>query len=499
MAVTKVAVRAGGLMSECTDRRRDASVSVRIEVEACDRIGFVSQQNAVPPLREITIVNEGEQDLSNLHLDLTCDPEFLSPRSWQVDHLAAGQTLHLLDRDVLIAAGFARELAEAEHGTVRLRLKDAQDRELATTSVPLTMLAVDDWGGADAMPELLPAFVMPNDPAVEKVLRAASQALASTGRPDGLDGYESGDKARVYEMVSAIWSAISGLSLTYTVPPASFETRGQKIRSPSAIYSGRVATCLDTALLFAAAIEQAGLHPLVVLTQGHAFAGAWIEKDQFADLVTEEVAAVRNRLDLGNVVLFETTMVTGANRSRFSEACRESKRQIEAVEPGDLFLAVDVRRARMRRILPLATSTTELEQEDEGLAATLVEAAPELYQGSLETTEIDEAEDTPGDRIEEWQRKLLDLTARNRLLNLPKAGNLDLVCPDPGRIEDMLADGRKIRIQPLPDLGVGGRDVELHRDRSRTDLKIEHATAGLEKDEVFVEQDKAFDPDRVYA
>ena len=473
------------------DATKPHGENFRIEVEACERIGFVSQQNAVPPLREITIVNESDKAATNLSLALTADPAILGERSWSIDAMDPDQRLHLLDRDVQIAAGFARDLAEAECSMVRLELRDAEERLLAEKAIPMTLLAVDDWGGAEAMPELLPAFVMPNDPAVEKVLRAASRALATSGRPDGLDGYNSGDKARVYEIVSAIWSAVSGLDLTYTVPPASFEMRGQKIRSPSAIYSGRVATCLDTALLFAAAIEQAGLHPLVVLTQGHAFAGAWIEKNQFPELVIDEVAAVRNRLDLGNVVLFETTMVTGQNPARFSEATKESKRQLDAIEPGDFFLAVDVRRARMRKILPLATSETRLEEEDEGVSASYVEEAPDLYQGSIETVEIEEGEAKAGGRIEDWQRKLLDLTARNRLLNLPKAGNLSLVCPNPGQLEDILAEGSKIKVHPLPDLGVGGRDVDLHRDRSRTDLKIEHALAGIQKQEVYVELEKA--------
>jgi hypothetical protein len=288
---------------------------LRIEVEACERIGFVSQQNSVPPLREITLVNETDEPASNLTLSLAADPGILGARTWSIDLIEPGQHLHLMDRDVQIAAGFARELAEAERANISLELRDTEDQLFAQKTLPMTLLAVDDWGGADAMPELLPAFVMPNDPAVEKVLRAASHALSTSGRPDGIDGYESGDRARVYEIVSAIWSAVSGLELTYTLPPASFESRGQKIRSPSAIYSGRVATCLDTALLFAAVIEQAGLHPLIVLTEGHAFAGAWIERDQFSELVTDEVAAVRNRLDLGNIVLFETTMVTGNNRA----------------------------------------------------------------------------------------------------------------------------------------------------------------------------------------
>ena len=399
-----------------------AAAPVRIEVEASDRIGFVSQQNAVPPLREITLVNDTARELTGLRLELTADPTFLTPRSWTVDHLAPGQRLHLLDRDVTIAAGFARDLSEAERGTVRLALHDGQGKTLASMQRPITILAVDDWGGADAMPELLPAFVTPNDPAVEKVLRAASQALAAAGRPDALNGYESGDRARVYETVSAIWSAIAGLDLSYALPPASFEARGQKIRSPGSIYDGRVATCLDTALLFAAAIEQAGLHPLVVLTHGHAFAGAWIERDQFAELITDDVAALRNRLDLGTIVLFETTMVTGVNKARFSQACAESKRQLEAIEPGDFFLAVDVRRARMQSITPLATAKAAGVAADEGVTIEGVEAAPERYRGSIDSASDDEvATGAPSDRIEEWQRKLLDLTARNRLLNLPRA------------------------------------------------------------------------------
>ena len=57
-------------------------------------------------------------------------------------------------------------------------------------------------------------------------------------------------------------------------------------------------------------------------------------------------------------------------------------------------------------------------------------------------------------------------------------------------MEDLIAGGKKLTLAPLPDLALGGRDVELHRDRSRTDLKAELAREGLEKKEVFVELDK---------
>jgi len=41
------------------------------------------------------------------------------------------------------------------------------------------------------MVELLPSFIMPNDPAVDRLLKATSEVLRSEGKNDALDGYES--------------------------------------------------------------------------------------------------------------------------------------------------------------------------------------------------------------------------------------------------------------------------------------------------------------------
>ncbi|MER2268168.1 hypothetical protein [Methylobacterium oxalidis] len=48
------------------------------------------------------------------------------------------------------------------------------------------------------MSELLAAFVMPNDPAVDKTLRAASDVLRRAGKKDGIDGYEAKSRTRVW-------------------------------------------------------------------------------------------------------------------------------------------------------------------------------------------------------------------------------------------------------------------------------------------------------------
>ena len=477
--------------SETSTEACNRAVSIRVDVS--EKIGFVSQQNAVPPLRGISVVNERDEPLEGSFLTLEADPGFLSPRRWSIDRIAAGETFHILEQRVDISASYTKGLSESERGIVSLKLHDKNGGLLAKHDAPTELLASDQWGGADVMPELLAAFVMPNDPAVDKVLKAASDALRRAGRPSSIDGYERGDRTRVYEFASAIWTAVAGLKLTYALPPASFERNGQKVRTPGAILEGRLATCLDTALLFAAALEQASLNPLIVLTEGHAIAGCWLQPQEFAQLVTDEIGSVRTRLDLNELLLFETTLVSNYPPTRFSQAVEEGRRLVSELSGEDLFVALDIRRARMRKLLPLATISETPAAEDKDIEAGLaVEPPPNNIPKAFDLSQIDEEEvDPKSDRIVDWQRKLLDLTARNRLLNLPRSNSvLPLICPKPGLLEDLLADGKNVRVKPLPDLEIAGRDVELHRQRSHEDLKAQHAISGLERLEVYAELEK---------
>src|SRR5690606_28588916 len=106
--------------------------------------------------------------------------------------------------------------------------------------------------------------------------KTASEVLARHGQPAGLDGYQSGDPRRAYLLCAALWSAVAGEGITYAAPPSSFEQTGQKTRRPGVVLGDRLATCLDTTLLFAAGIEALGLNPVIVMQQGHCFVGAWI-------------------------------------------------------------------------------------------------------------------------------------------------------------------------------------------------------------------------------
>jgi len=221
---------------------------------------------------------------------------------------------------------------------------------------------------------------------------------------------------------------------------------------------------------------------LIILSKGHALVGVWLQPQEFAQLTTDEAAAVRKRVELQEMLVFETTLVTKSPASNFSEAVAASAKRLADDE---FHMAVDIRRARMRKIKPLgfvSVSSNVSGDVEPSAPAEALEEAPSLPGFDVE---IIKEPETADDRIAQWQRKLLDLTARNRLLHLPeRSKHVPLVCPDPGALEDRLAGGKTIRIAPLPDFEEGGRDAALYEQQNRMELQEQYARDALELNEV---------------
>lgn len=455
-------------------------MNITIEGNFAEKIGLASHQNAVPLIGSIVIVNDSEEEFQNLTLELSPSLPFANPKSWPIDQIRKNSRVHINDRDIDLKEGYLAELSENMLASITLTLSTGE-RILMEKNFPIELLGRNVWGGAGSMPELLAAFCMPNDPAVDSILKGASDVLRRAAKSDAIDGYNTKSRKRVWELASALWTAIANIDIRYAVPPASFEREGQKIRTPSQILASKVATCLDTALLFAAALEQAGLRPFIVMTEGHAFSGVWLQPQEFASIITDDVSVIRKRIELQELIVFETTLVTQPHRPKFSYAVDNATHQLT---DENFILALDVQRARMQRIRPLATTvrSEKAASIEKTLGQETFEEAPNLAE-DLPEYEIQPSASV--DRVEYWQRKLLDLTTRNRLLHVPeKAKVVKLVCPDIGKLEELLANNKLLTIVPLPNLEAGGRDVQLYEQRNQKKLEEEFAHDALTRNQV---------------
>ena len=446
---------------------------VSLECETIRQVNFACTQNDVAVVRRLSVRNHTDVPLDRVRVTMRATPPAIRERSWLVDSIAPGDEHAVSDTSVALDIERLAGLGEAEVGELEFRV-DVDGIEPLIERCQIALLARDQWGGLSDMAQLLAAFVCPNEPAVAKLLKDASRLLRANGHDGSLDGYQSGDPGRAYLLAAAIWSASTALGLSYAEPPASFEAKGQKVRGPARIVDEGLATCLDTTLLMAAAFEACGLNPVVLFSAGHAWVGVWIHKSDFGHVTESDVVAVRKAVQAHELVPVETTLLTRRPAVGFEEAEDEGRRRLAEHREAEFLMAVDIARSRAAQILPQAGHRPERPGEgtptDEVVAAPLPER-PDF--GRLPGEDVDENPQTPQGRIDRWQRKLLDLSLRNRLLNfLSSKQTVPFRCPDAAALEDALAGGTKFRAVSLSDENPIGDRTLSPEDAHRVEEQV---------------------------
>ncbi|GAA1383706.1 DUF3320 domain-containing protein [Pseudonocardia kongjuensis] len=378
------------------------------------------------------------------------------PREIVLD-LEAGVPAILADVRLTLDPEAMLQVEERRPGYVRVRLECA-GRLCAERSAPVLLLAAQQW---QADPpglalEMLAAHVMPNHPAVADLMREASEILErATGRPS-LEGYQSGPE-RVDEIVAAVTRAMQDRRIAYAEPPASWADDGQKVRTPGDVLDGRIGTCLDTAVVLAAALEYAGVHPLLWVVRGHAFVGYWREELSLAAAAESDAAGVANEVDRGMIELVETTLLT---RSPEPATFGQMTRQARAHLSGDLSHVlgiVDVRQARRDRVLPLPARVRDADGAVR--VTTYTPQAPSCARAApVPVADAGEPRrprsGTEPARVTRWKNALLDLSLRNRLINFTERAALNVMLPGggAGALEDLLHQGTAVALRASDEI-----------------------------------------------
>lgn len=345
----------------------------------------------------------------------------------------------------------ARQFADIEEATqTTLRINVVIDGERQTQSHPITLLARNEWY-ARSIPELLAAFVTPNSKALVLIMQRASDLLLEKSGSSSLEGYQSGSE-RATLIAESVYRAVHELGLTYVNPPASFEDTGQKVRRIEEVVEDRMGTCLDLSVLYAAALEQVGLNPVIIRSPGHAFAGFLTQDIQLAELALADRGMIDNVVRSGLLVPVEMTLVTRSTVVPWKEAIRGT----EAHFDGEIYYVLDIAAAH-RRVRPLPRFRTDsvgdvVELVEERPAATPILMSVEEPPAEAATYRESAEKNLPA-RIRAWRHSLLDLSLRNPLLKLPsRAMSLAVAERSLPTFEDMLAAGQRLTLRAQDDI-----------------------------------------------
>jgi len=182
-----------------------------------------------------------------------------------------------------LTSSLMRSVKESINTVISIEVKWKEQIRYRDT-LPIKLLAIDEWVDTPELDAYLPSFVFPRDKAVAKIIDDAQQYLVSLNDDTGagFDGYQGVDMkakdpfATVDMQARAIWSALTiNKPLSYINPPPTFTESSQRLRTPSDVMGGRRGTCIDLALLYAACLEYVGIYPVIFLLTDHAFPGYW--------------------------------------------------------------------------------------------------------------------------------------------------------------------------------------------------------------------------------
>ncbi|MBW1737466.1 MAG: DUF3320 domain-containing protein [Deltaproteobacteria bacterium] len=464
---------------------QENSPRIEFDIEISQTVNFAMQQNDVPVVHALRIDNHSDSAMENIVLSLRGEPEFFIQWRRPIALIKPNDSVRIDVVDLKLLPQFLFDLTERVGGLLHIGLSQ-EGQLLYSDSRDIEILARDEWNGLRSLPDIIAAFVLPNDTAVEKILKSASEILHTWTGNGALPGYQSGDPKHVYTVTYAIYEAIKRLGVSYVSPPASFEIEGQKIRLPHQIFENRLATCLDFSILMASCIEQAGLHPLIIFLENHSFCGVWFQDECFPDCAIDDVIRLRKRVDLNEICAIETTLLSKGSSVTFEDAIRRGKKQLE--DEKGFRCVVDILRARKNRIRPLPLTSKGVDsfcrgaevQRDEEVTVPAPDQsqldkmfrAIDQHEKRIEQKEEKEEKEEKETRLDRWKRKLLDLSLRNRLLNFKATKKtIPLLCPNLASVEDALADGEEFDVlPPIEPEQFGPRRSDIYEQRTGSGL-----------------------------
>ncbi|MBQ8927369.1 MAG: DUF3320 domain-containing protein [Oscillospiraceae bacterium] len=415
------------------------------------QLHYAMQQNGFPVIRSVQLHNSTDAPMDGILVRIRFSPAFAGDWCSPALTLPPGRTVEVRPEGIGADPGYLCSMTEKVAGQFTITA-EAGEEVLAETVLPLELLPCDQWTGTLTTPELTAAYITPNLPQLVPVTARAGQFLQAWNGDPAFTAYQTQDPSRVRRQMAALYAALQAENIAYTVPPASFEASGQRLRLPHTVLEQKSGTCLDLALLYAACAEAVGLFPLIVFTEGHAFAGCWLEEETFADCTVDDVTALTKRTASGidSICLVECTDFTAGKAVDFENAEAHARAHLD---DADAFrMVLDVRRCRASGIRPVPVRVQENgtfrmidygQREESDLSA--------MPEDLSSIGRPQEAKAAPVTRLELWERKLLDLSLRNSLLNFrPGASSLQLMTSTLSVLEDGIARGEAFRIGAVP-------------------------------------------------
>ena len=143
----------------------------RVEMTYDKKLNYIRHLNDLDKIWKIKIFNDGEETVRGLQIKLSFVPDFAESWIGHIDEIKAGERADINEPNLVINPEKLLSYNEKLEGNIIVELMpaDGQSEAVYKEAFPLTVLPYDQWLSNDH-PELLAAFVTPNDRRVLEIL-----------------------------------------------------------------------------------------------------------------------------------------------------------------------------------------------------------------------------------------------------------------------------------------------------------------------------------------
>lgn len=413
---------------------------LKLECGIVQMVSYVHYASGLPLFRRFYIRNNSETEMT-VSLEITS--EFTLPFTREGQLLPPKTTVNIAP-EVQISPTYFVALEESVTADVGVIVKSG-DKQLAAEVLPVTLLGYREFCGTANEAELLAGFVSDKSAISTKILKAAEPVLKKWKLNFSLsDGYSSLDNNEVRYVAAAIYSSVQNLA----VEPEEETGIEAKcvIKEQSAIVDEHRSTPTELALLYCSALRATGLNPVLVSGDGETFVGVWLVEKCFNETMGEGVSQLTRRVGEGvnEIAVINVKHLFNGRNVNFTASEKESLKALNNLNRLDFLL--DIKRARVGGIRPLSErirTKQGFKLVNEEVFDT--EKAPEAVK-TFESVELTVA----GSREKQWERRLLDLSLKNSLLNFRDSASVHLLITDAEEFAASLTDGGDFLVAEAP-------------------------------------------------
>lgn len=424
---------------------------VKIKIEYLNPVNYILFHNHIPICDSCEVTNLTEEALTDVVI--ICDGEyFTKTENIHVPGIGVGMSVRLKNFEIIPDLGRLAQLTERVSTQFSLKVTTG-GKNIFEKDYPIDLLPHDFWTGSTILPQTITSFVTPNHPAINALILQTAEILKINTGSSSLTEYQSGNPNEVRNQVAAAFAAIHKQGIVYRAMPASYEKVGQRVTLPDRILVTKLGNCIELTLLMASLLEAIGINTMIVLQKGHAYLGVWLVDDCNLCSVCDDASFIEKKCSEGinEMLVLECTAVTGENAS-FEKAVETAEHNLADHSLFEIF--IDVKRSRLECIRPLPA---RIESDGQWLPDTKGVEHDECIINVKEHDRYDLSKLIENKReltkLDIWERKLLDFSLRNQLLNISlRRRAIQFISFDIDRIEDHLQDGQEYAILPKPEV-----------------------------------------------